>query len=163
MKSIKPLIVVLSLILSGFAYANSFEDAVRNAISSLESRVPSQFSIMNSTASGFDVITDGVGTLTVSIDNIRDYADGAEVTLELVNLTSVTLQNVVLNVGVSQGNKDEYLDKKNTYSEETVQEIKPGSATLLRVRISGWSPKDIKSISAYYQATRTISYRPAKD
>ena len=163
MKSIKPLIVVLSLILSGFAYANSFEDAVRNAISSLESRVPSQFSIMNSAASGFDVITDGVGTLTVSIDNIRDYADGAEVTLELVNLTSVTLQNVVLNVGVSQGNKDEYLDKKNTYSEETVQEIKPGSATLLRVRISGWSPKDIKSISAYYQATRTISYRPAKD
>lgn len=163
MKYLKPIVLALSLAFCGSVHAESFEDSVRKAISSLELRVPPYYCVMSPTSSGFSVITDGVGTLTVSIQDIRDYADGAEVTLELVNLTSVTLKNVVLNVGVSEGNEDEYFDQKNTYLEETVPEIKPGAASLLRVRIAGWAPKTIKSIATTYKMTRTISYRPAKE
>lgn len=54
----------------------------------LNTRVASNEAIFQPTSDGFFTITDGLGKLTISIDGITNYADGTELKLEIVNLTS---------------------------------------------------------------------------
>ena len=79
----------------------------------LNTRVASNEAIFQPTSDGFFTITDGLGKLTISIDGITNYADGTELKLEIVNLTSVTLISVHLDVSLSQANSKEWLPQRN--------------------------------------------------
>lgn len=128
----------------------------------LNTRVASNEAIFQPTSDGFFTITDGLGKLTISIDGITNYADGTELKLEIVNLTSVTLISVHLDVSLSQANSiEKYWSEPKKTSEVSVHSIPPGTAVIQTVRFSQWTPKDIKYIHVGYRGTGGISYKKA--
>lgn len=99
------------------------------------------------TDSRFVVVTSMTGRYAVSVKNVKQYASGAKMTFEVINMYSVGLTDVKINVLAIPLSDDgkEYIDKRKRIT-ETIGEIPAGTAKRKTVSIPGIMPEKLRTV-----------------
>lgn len=131
---------------------------VYNKVFDIEKVIPNRAEFSPSDQ-GYSIVFSLGGLFSVSCNNIKPYSTGSEVELEIVNLYSVDVTDVVLNISYSQEDKD-YSDiekmKKHTSGLKSVKKkvdiIKSGCSVLVTFRAPEYKPDTIKYVSVVMSA-----------
>lgn len=147
--------VVLSVVCSLVAQEiNSQEKDIRNQwrISNLENEVDKinssvTLSPMNSK---FDVVTTRTGRYALYISDVKPYASGSKITLEVVNLYAVdrTDVKVILRAYSTNSEENSYDNAGSRYIlEETIGSIQAGATRKKVISIPEIRPEKLKSVT----------------
>lgn len=109
---------------------------------------------MTPSSSGYSVLAFQSGLLILSCENIKNYASGSELYIEVINATSVILTNVKLKIEYSS---TEFSLKdpeaiSNFFAglkkgEEIIREARPGISTIIKFRLPEYKSDEIKFLS----------------
>lgn len=105
---------------------------------------------------GFELLSDGYTTISVSVKSIQPYGKGSEIVLSVVNWMGVTMSNVKIGVTVGDYNNLPWPDK-----EENIQLIRPGSEAFLTVRVPQ-KPEEFNGIFVVYGGPSGTRYNKAQ-
>lgn len=102
---------------------------------------------------GYSVITCKTGYFAISCENIKPYATGSEITLQVVNMLSINATNVVMNISYAAAmfdinNQDETTKYFKTRKErqEKIGDCTSARAKLVKVRIPEYKPDELKCV-----------------
>lgn len=105
---------------------------------------------------GYDRMTDGYTTMSASIEEIKPYANGSEVTLEIINWMGVALTGVRFRASVGNFGSLPIPQK-----EVSLPRIDAGSAAKLTIRFSE-KPGSFNTVGLLYLGSDGVHYRGAK-
>lgn len=100
---------------------------------------------------GYAVVACRTGYFAISCENIKSYATGSEITLQVVNMLSVNATDVVMNISyaaamIDIGNQEETSKYFKTRKErrEKIGNCAASKAKLVKVRIPEYKPDELK-------------------
>ena len=144
------LIVIVSIVCS--IISNIFIFEPRNFISGDDLRISRLENEIHPVDSRFVVVTSMSGRYAVSVTNVKSYASGSKINLEIVNLYGVTLTGVKVNILAIPLDEDGHSNtefKKGIT--ETVGDIAAGTAKRKTVSIPEISPENLKMIYVHIE------------
>jgi TolA-binding protein len=135
------------------AVANSRVDSLRDAVVRLEVdasvektlRRIEKVAYLTPGSDGYSAIQSDIGRLTVSLDNIQPYANGARVTLRFGNLTSATINGAKAEVewGSVDDKGSPINEAAKTREVSFTQSLKAGAWTTVQVVLEGVPPTEL--------------------
>ncbi len=142
----------LCTLLTGFSFALEPEKTpIEDRLTQLENRftflssefykvAPDQFHCFGVDEQGFVLLGHEGWLFTVSLENIKPYANGSEITFAISNILGVDLSDITFNLEISHSNT------KWKKTEFTINRLNKGRYILQKVRVGNVLPSQINSV-----------------